>query len=288
MKEHLNFNTLHNTICMLLPEIPEMVLVVEGPDDEIALKNHTSSAIKIISATGGKGQLLQVAEICDRDGLERVRFLMDRDYDDLIFGPTPNPENIFISTTHDCFTDLIYNDPSLLQRTIDVEMKSARRACSGREDLPADFEIEKKSHNLALCLAAARVANGRHQAGINFSNLSLFSLKDNELNIGGIFAQIIQRKLYSGSEPNKFLAEMHEIYKQLESHKMFYIGDHDLFHALSRILSMSNVKVKADQLHKNIILAARCKSFQAAAWFEEIQDWCIRHNYTGFDCPDHL
>lgn len=52
MQEHLNENTLFNTVAMLLKDVYDRVLVVEGPDDHLLLKRHVPASLTIQECLG--------------------------------------------------------------------------------------------------------------------------------------------------------------------------------------------------------------------------------------------
>ena len=174
MKEFLNEDTLFNTIAMCLADCDSLILVVEGPDDLLLVRPHCTHEVMVIPSTGGRQQALQSARLAARRGLRGVRFLIDRDYEDFRDPSEQIPGNVVISTSHDCFIDLLASNPGLLQRIIEVETDSARRR-PNVTGIPGSQELRDAAILLASYLAAVRIVDAKRNLGLNFQKFSFFN-----------------------------------------------------------------------------------------------------------------
>lgn len=284
MKEYLNENTLYNTLAMYLAEGNSLLLVVEGPDDHLMLKEHCSPDMMMIPGTGGKGQLLRTAELSAKRDLKGVRFLVDRDYDDFSELESIDLDNVFVSEGHDCFMDVLASDPALLNRVIDVETASARRRPEAGNTIPSPSEIQAEAIALASHLAALRIVDARRGLGLNFRKFSFGGLKIKEFDVGIITDMVLVRSGYSGLDSIEIIEEAVQAHFEVWDLPQVPIGDHDLFSALSRVLRKFEVSVAADALHKGVILAVSCTALSGTGWFQKIQEWCAHNDRVGFTC----
>ncbi|NVC25055.1 hypothetical protein E7Z53_16650 [Kocuria salina] len=284
MKEFLNENTLYNTLAMYLAEGNSLLLVVEGPDDHLMLKEHCSSDLVLIAGIGGKGQVLRAAELCIKRDLRGVRFLVDRDYDDFTGLKRINLNNVFMSEGHDCFIDVLTSDPALLNRVIDVESSSARRRPGITSALPNPSEIQAEAVALASHLVAVRVMDARRGLGLDFKKFSFGGLKVSEFDIKVIAEKVLVRSSYGGADSVEIIDEVVRTHLEMRELPHLPVGDHDLFSALSRILKQFNVSVSSNALHRGVILAVSCSALKGTIWFKQIQEWCARNDRVGFTC----
>ena len=85
MLELLNSNTLFATIAMLRPEKEGVFLLVEGNDDLFTIRQHVDDErVTLLSGLGGKSDLVAASNLVESNGIERVYFLIDKDYDEYI------------------------------------------------------------------------------------------------------------------------------------------------------------------------------------------------------------
>lgn len=284
MKEYLNENTLYNTLAMYLAETNSLILVVEGPDDHLMLKEHASSDLVLMAGTGGRGQALRAAELSVKRGLKNVRFLVDRDYDDFRDVETIELENVFVSDGHDCFIDVLANDPGLLNRVIDVETASARRRPGASSTIPSPSEIQSEAIALASHLVAVRVLDARRSLGLNFRKFSFGELKIRNTNVQIVTKMVLVRSGYDESNSTQIISEAADVHLEVCGLPVLPVGDHDLFSALARVLKHFKVSVSSDALQRGVILAVSCTALSHTGWFRQVQDWCAHNGRVGFDC----
>nr|WDS96157.1 hypothetical protein mcr_00197 [Micrococcus sp.] len=288
MREFLNENTLFATVAMYIKESNSLLLVVEGDDDHLALGEHCSPDLRLMAGTGGREQVLRTAAIARKRKLKGVRFLVDRDYDSFTEPTTTELDNVWVSTRHDIFMDLIENDPTILHRVIEVHTARARRRqAEPRSPLPEPKVIEGEALSLAALLAAVRIVNAQSNLNLDFTRFSFFNLKRSEYDVGLIADAIMIRSGYTGESADVVRAAI-RVHAEIANRNSLPVGDHDLFAALSRVLKQFDVSVSDDILQKAFIVGISCRALTAAVWFTQVQEWCAINNRTGFDCENRL
>ncbi len=287
MKEHLNENTLYATVAMLVSDGKPLILVVEGPDDHLMLKDHCSDDLFLLEGTGGREQILRTAALARQRHLERVRFLVDRDYDDYGESGWLGQSNVFVSRGHDCFLDIVIADPRLLHKVVEVHSASATRrpSASGSRAMPAPESVVVDAIELALNLAAVRIVAARRGLNLTFASFAFGPLKASEFNARSIANTVLVRSAYC-DDHEVILDESAEVHEEISSLPVPPIGDHDLFAALARILSTYDVKISDKTLQRTFIAIAAmtCDAVMKTSWYEEIKDWSSSHGYMGLDC----
>lgn len=288
MREYLNEDTLFATIAMYLSESDALVLVVEGDDDHLTLKDHCSPDLRLIPGTGGKLQILKTAELARKRALPRVRFLVDRDYDSYSDEPVEFLENVFVSETHDFFVDIITSDTNLLSRLIDVHTASARRRPTKGARIPASEKIRQDAFALASLLAATRIVDRRRRLCLDFKRFSFANLKANEADPRTVAEKVLSRTLHEEDSVPEILEEVERTHEEIQLLPQPPIGDHDFFAALASVLKRFNITVRRDELQRGFILSITCNSLAGTRWFHDIQKWCAAVDRTGFNCESRV
>lgn len=274
MLEFLNENTTFAEI-LLLRKVDSLVLVVEGPDDRLALKRHVSKELILVAGVGGKPNVLKTAQIAYQEGLSDVRFLLDRDYDEYAADNTVSIGNVIYSTTHDMFTDIAASNPSLLLDIIDVKMDSVRR--KGGSSIPTNDDILSSALNLATDLAAVRIVDARRKLCLSFRKFRFGGLDTREFDVRTIAQKVFERSEFSLNLDSEVVSaimnDVESMRIEIEDYEYPPIGDHDLFEALARILKLYKVYESDSQLREAFILTITCKSLMATEWFRKLNDW---------------
>ena len=273
MLEFLNENTTFAEI-LLLRKVDSLVLVVEGPDDRLALKRHVSKELILVAGVGGKPNVLKTAQIAYQEGLSDVRFLLDRDYDEYAADNTVSIGNVIYSTKHDMFTDIAARNPSLLLDIIDVKMDSVRR--KGGSSIPTNDDILSSALNLAD-LAAVRIVDARRKLCLSFRKFRFGGLDTREFDVRTIAQKVFERSEFSLNLDSEVVSaimnDVESMRIEIEDYEYPPIGDHDLFEALARILKLYKVYESDSQLREAFILTITCKSLMATEWFRKLNDW---------------
>lgn len=276
MQEHLNENTLFNTVAMLLKDVYDRVLVVEGPDDHLLLKRHVPASLTIQEATSGRPQVLGAARIAKRLEADGAIFLIDRDYDDFIDSQESRLDNVLVSDFHDCFVDLMFADDTLLSHVIDVLTKSERRG-DNRRPIPHSSILEEQSISIATAIAANRIVSLRRELSLDFKKLGIGNLKLEDCNPVSIAKILIQRSDYFGGDEEDIFQAVQSAHDEISVLHKPPVGDHDLFAAVSRVLRFYGVSVGVKQVQDSYLLAADGSSLQKTSWFPRLVEW------SGFD-----
>lgn len=287
MQEFLNENTLFATLAMFSPDSQHMVLVVEGDDDHLTLKSHCSEDLILIPGIGGKPQVLKAAALAQQEGLRRVRFLVDSDYDMFLDDLQRELDNVLYSETHDCFTDIIYGNELILPRLVEVHAASARRRPES-ESVPTCEMLCDEAITLATKLAAVRIVDARESLCLNFKGFSFYELNVSDPDLQTIAQKILTRSTLKLDEPQEFFDEVERTYAEIANHEKKPFGDHDLLAAVARTLKRHQITVSDRELRRGLILSVSCDAILRTRWFHEIQDWCAASLQTGFSCTTNF
>lgn len=288
MQEHLNANTLFATVAMYLGENKDLVLVVEGDDDHLTLKDHCGPDLRLIPGTGGKTQVLRTAELAIERGLDRARFLVDKDYDSFAEEPEGKLENVFYSKHHDCFMDLVVYDNSLVAKLIDVHTASARRRPGASHPIPNVENFYQEATDLASHLAAVRIVDRRMRLELDFKKFSFGGLKVRDFGARAVAEIMLSRSHNIKNELSEILDAVEATRQEIAQLEHPPFGDHDFFSALARVLRRHKIAVSDQELHRGFVLVVRCASIAETPWFREIQDWCASSDKSGFDCKSEV
>lgn len=288
MREYLNSNTLFATIAMYSSESDDLVLVVEGDDDQLVLKDHCSAELRIIAGIGGKMKVLETANLVRQQQLRRVRFLLDRDYDSYSCEEPDQPENVFFSETHDFFMDLLAKDERLLSKLIDVHMARVFRRPDDRSSTLNLKVVEEEVKSLASIVAAVRVVDAKAKLGLSFNKFSFGELRREDINPQVITQKILTRSKQPVESINEIQFQVDQLCQKTEDLAKIPISDHDLFKALSRVLKFYDVSVSDRELQRGFLLAISCRSIALTTWYREIQEWSRQQQSVGLTCSSSL
>ena len=287
MKEYLNENTLFNTLAMFLDAGEGLVLVLEGPDDHLLLREFCSSELQLIPATGGRAQVLAAAKLAIDRGVGRARFLVDQDYDHFSGSAEANLSNVFVSDHHDCFLDLMHVDPTLLRRVIDVHCDSHRRRDDQAIAVPTPEVVETESFYLASMLAAVRIVDAKRRLFLDFKRFAFGGLSSSDFDVAKIAEIVLIRSQYSGIDRDEVIVEAISTHSEISLLTYSPVGDHDLFSALSRVLRKYGVHVSDSILQRSYILKVSCLALAGTGWYQKVQRWCESYGKRGFSCDPH-
>lgn len=284
MKEYLNENTLFNTVAMFLDENETLLLVLEGPDDHLLLKEFCTPQLQLMAATGGRPQVLSAAKLASERGVARARFLVDQDYDRFSGSTAAQLNNVFASDHHDCFLDLMHTNPSLLRRVIDVYCDSTRRRDDLNITIPEPEAIEKEAFGLASMLAASRIVDARRELYLDFKRFHFGGLPAKDFDVAKIAEIVLTRSQYENGDRSEVIADAVSTHSEVVQMPHSPVGDHDLFSALARVMTQYEVHVSDKILQRSYILKVTCLALSGTGWYQRIQQWCESHGRTGFTC----
>lgn len=284
MREYLNENTLFNTVAMVLDEGEGLLLVLEGPDDHLLLKGSCTPQLQLLTATGGRPQVLSTARLAHDRRLRRARFLVDQDFDRYNGSTETQLDNVFVSDHHDCFVDLVCVDRSHLHRVIDVHCEQARRRSDQAVSVPEPAFVEGEAFTLASKLAATRIVDARRGLFLDFKRFKFGGLAANDFDVTRIAEIVLTRSRYAGDDRDEVLADAVSVHSEIVEMQHSPVGDHDLFAALARVMRQYEVHVSDDHLQRGFILSVSCDSLIKTNWGKAIQQWCKSYGMSGFTC----
>jgi hypothetical protein len=284
VREYLNENTLFNTVAMFLDESEGLLLVLEGPDDHLLLRGSCTPQLQLLTATGGRPQVLSTAQLAHDRGLRRARFLVDQDYDRYNGSTETQLDNVLVSDHHDCFVDLMCADRSLLHRVIEVHCDAVRRRGDQTVNAPDPAHIETEAFMLASKLAATRIVDARRRLFLDFKRFRFGGLATADFDVTKIAEIVLTRSQYAGEDRNEILADAVSAHSEIAGMRHSPVGDHDLFAALARVMQEYEVYERDANLQRGFILAVSCDSLIQTSWCKALQQWCMSYGMSGFTC----
>lgn len=281
MRQALTGSTLYATVLLARQATQQLILVIEGADDDFVLKQHLNEKdVLTIPSNGGKRGALQAAKLASEQSLNGVRFLIDADYDQYLPSRSEYPENVTSSRGHDMFADMLFVGPNLLERVIESHSRSGRR--NGATFDAADVRTQAVA--LAAAMAPLRLANQLHSYGLNlrgfpFGKIASLPAGDEAL------AKIAIDRSETPLLPSTLAAAMFEAGTRLSEEKALVVGDHDLFGALSRVLREYGVSAGSDAMAASFLAGLLCAHLGATDWYRELVDWGVLNSRIFFACP---
>lgn len=286
MKSYENHNTFHNFIAMLSGYHSNLLIVVmEGDDDPFLLKDWVSSSVIVRRGEGGKGQILRVAQRFAAEGNDRIRFVVDRDYDDYAVPSVVYPNNVVVSRYHDCFVDVLSVNQRLLGQVIDYCLDTRRRS-DGKRAVPASAvsvsSLVDRAFELASMVAACRIVDLQGALNLNFKAFK-FAKHSNEM----LDASYIMRWLHIGSGCsdvviNERCDQAERIASKLGSLDFPLVGDHDLFAAVNYIVSKHGSSLSDKVIRSSVITSISVLVLRELIWCNFLEDWANSHGIGFF------
>jgi len=282
MRESLNSNTLFNMLAMIRAESMRPILVVEGDDDLFLIKPHVHERTHLIKGTGGKLAVLMSARLADTNRLSGVLFLIDSDFDSVLGENRPYPAAVASSTHHDVIMDTLLVNRPILIRVIEAHCRHASRRIKTDVNFAALLE---DALELAARIAHLRIVNQRDELGLILRDFPFGLMK-------AISPEPVEiaRLALTRSKSSVTLADLaqklEESIARSDYESVHIIGDHDLFRALSRVLSLNGITgIGADQIWTSTLAAIQCEHLMKTPWFLAINTWSATQEEPGFKCP---
>ncbi|NKR68695.1 hypothetical protein GS536_11500 [Rhodococcus hoagii] len=269
MLEHLNANTIFNTIAMLRPERDGVFLVVEGSDDQYTVKRHVDDdAVTVLCGLGGKPDLLSASAKVDQHGTPQVYFLIDSDYDKFIPPEAEYGKTVIASDGHDLVMDLVLIDRSIIHRVIDSHTRGHSR---GGESIDA-ADVLTKAIDLALPVGVLRMLSVENGWGLNLRDYPFGRLKSTPPDLAEIVEIAVERSAPVADEAS-ILPALTYAMTSYRTHATAIVGDHDCFSAIARVMCDRGFKkAGADHLSSSFLAAVGCNSLNRTSWFTSMSD----------------
>ncbi|MBP3978492.1 hypothetical protein [Microbacterium sp. BLY] len=272
---------MYATVLLARQATQQLILVIEGADDDFVLKQHLNEQdVLTIPSNGGKGGALQAAKLASEQSLRGVRFLVDADYDRYLPSRPEYPDNVTSSHGHDTFADMLFAGANLLERVIESHSRSGRR--NGATFDTADVRAQAVA--LAAAIAPLRLANELHSYGLNLRGFpfgKIASLPADE----EALAKIAIDRSGTPLSPSTLVAAMSEAGSRLGEERTLVVGDHDLFGALSRVLREHGISAGADAMAASFLAGLLCAHLGSTDWYRELNDWGAANSRVTFACP---
>lgn len=152
MLENLTSGSIMATIVMSEPR-PALVLLVEGPDEDAVLGHHlTEDTLGIVC--GGRRNVVDSVAEAQRNGLDYVLGLVDRDLPSDLVESTTSQEGIVATDTYDLTADIASARPGVVGQVLTSHAHREVRVVKERRGEP----VEEAVFDLATHYAGVRVA----------------------------------------------------------------------------------------------------------------------------------
>lgn len=281
MKNALTASTFFATVAMARQSSTSLIIVIEGDDDHFVAEDHINSRdALLIAGVGGRAAVLEAAAITETARITGVRFLIDVDYDPNVWPSRRYPDNVVTSEAHDLMMDVMLAASAVVKRVVQAHTRSASRR-GITIDAPAAYE---EAFDLALRLAPLRIANERHDYGLNLRDFPFGKLSSANPNDSEIAALAVGRS-HTNATVEQLTADMATERATLSDSTASLVGDHDFFSALSKILHLAGAKASKDSLWTAFLSAVSCANLQATKWHKAIATWGAGYSRQVFHCP---
>lgn len=289
MKELLTPSIIFNQIAML-PK-PSCVIVLEGEDDALALRDHALEGTYVFAGVGGRSGVLEDAERALREGLEGIIFLIDRDFDSALSNGLRYPSNVIASVSHDFFTDIILGQPDCIKRILEIEAKSLLRSGAIQSVEPM-IDLATRLSMFATAIEIERQSKAPDfECRGNYleSALQRCTLSGDPILSRDPIRDIIGalRAVNRGLElPKDFESACRARYEWLQQQAIPLYGDHLFFKCLALSAKRFGLKhVGADRLANVLIHSARdCDLISNSLVAPELLEWLSAEGRNGIDC----
>ncbi|MFK4789255.1 hypothetical protein [Microbacterium sp. ZW T5_56] len=258
-----------------------LILVVEGEDDHFIFDEHINkSDVLLIAGVGGKQNVLGAAERAEKHNVLGVRFLIDSDYDRWARPALKYPTNVVSSKGHDAIMDMVVSADALVDRVVGVHARAARRR-GIVIDPPA---IRRDAFRLAGALAPIRIVNDMNEYQLKLRDFPFGRVTE----VGGDLSELARIAVDRSSTvllAEHVTANATTVQQELDLSEAHYVGDHDLFGALARVLQSHGVTVKAATLWNTFLAGLLCAHLGVTDWYQDLVNWGERNSRRVFACP---
>lgn len=285
MREFLTPASDADAMRLLTTTSPNLVIALEGEDDEKLLHGNINSEITLFVSSAGKPGLLKAAFDAQTEGIKHAIFVADRDFDDFSEPPLSYPHNVVLTHHHDCFVDIVFESLETLVRVVENTLTNSKKAMhtpsSNTFSLASD--IVAQAIGLAKHKAVVRAVATRLSIGLDFKSYSFFSQPTTE-----ITSEIIYNKLssdYRGNTPLPPNASdlLNTTRTEIDNLDYSPVGDHDLIQAIRAILKERfKITLSEDSFRALIVLTFTISHLSKAHWCTNIAIWAKQFDIDLF------
>lgn len=286
MREYENEHTFHNAIALAVKgDKDSLFVVMEGEDDSFLLKQWVGDSIRIMPGRGGKGNVIRVAEKFAERGQNRVKFVIDRDYDAFSSRMVEYPSNVICSSNHDCFVDVVAAHAHLLPLVVDYHLDSARRSGGKRAADLVNVSVDDivgKGFELASMLAACRIVDFRYSLGLKFKCFKYVGEPYDRFSASYIMQRIIELNKRSELNVDKYCEKVERVLCEVRDYSFPPVGDHDLFSALNYVVSLYSRAPSEKVLRLSVLSSLSVERLRKIWWCKLLEDWCSSYEVAFF------
>jgi hypothetical protein len=261
---------------------PNLLLMVEGDDENVILNGHLDPRSVTLLVMGGKPNVLGASRRLLVRQEQTVLAVIDRDMDDLTGQSAGYPSNVAPTRGYDLATDINMVRPDLLDRAIMVHGRSA----ASNIERQTGVKVSDLAFNLCLALAPLRLVNLRRNLELNLRDFPFdkiicanYDPKESEeiVRVANIRSRV-------SASFESIGADLDEAAGQIRGERRF-CGGHDLMRAVCALLRKGGAsKVSSQSLAASIYTATDCQTIELLPVSQPISDWAARHSRTAFIC----
>lgn len=276
MREFLTPDSDVDAMRLLTTTSPNLVIVLEGEDDEKLLHDNINSEINLYVSSAGKSGLLKAAFDAQTEGIDNAIFVADRDFDDFSETTLSYPHNVVLSHHHDCFVDIVFESLETLVRVVEYKLNSSKDAMidPSTNTFSLANEIVAQAIGLAKHKAVVRAVATRLSIGLDFKSYSFFGQPTTEITSETIYNTLSSH--YRGNTPLPPNASdlLNTTRTEIDNLDYSPVGDHDLIQAIRAILiERFNIGLSEDRFRALIVLTFTISHLSKAHWCTSIAMW---------------
>lgn len=259
-----------------------LLLIVEGDDEDVILDGHLDRGSVTLLVMGGKSNVLGASRLLLARKDRSVLAVVDRDMDDLTGGSAGYPSNVAPTRGYDLVADINHVRPELLNRAIRVHGRSA----ASEIERQTGVEISDIVFNLCLALAPLRLVNMERSLGLNLRDFPFDRIIRADYTPRGIEEIVNVANLRSRVDiPFEFIhVDLADAIGRIRGDRR-YCGGHDLMGAASAVLRRGGASsVSSRNLAASVYTAIDCQTIVRLPVTGPIGDWAEGHSRTAFTC----
>jgi len=285
MREFLTPASDVDAMRLLTTTSPNLVIALEGEDDEQLLHDNINSEITLYVSSAGKLGLLKAAFDAQTEGIKHAIFVADRDFDDFSETALSYPNNVVLTHHHDCFVDIVFESLETLVRVVEHKLKNSKNAMHdpSTNTFSLASDIVAQAIGLAKHKAVVRAVATRLSIGLDFKSYSFFGKPTTEITSETIYNTLSSD--YRGNTPLPPNASDLLNITRTEINNLDYspVGDHDLIQAIRAILiERFNIGLSEDRFRALIVLTFTISHLSKAHWCTTIAMWTKQFNIDLF------
>ena len=276
MREFLTPASDVDAMRLLTTTSPNLVIALEGEDDEKLLHGKINPEITLYISSAGKLGLLKAAFDAQTEGIKHAIFVADRDFDDFSETALSYPHNVVLTHHHDCFVDIVFESLETLVRVVEHKLINSKNSMDNpsTNTFSLASDIVAQAIGLAKHKAVVRAVATRLSIGLDFKSYSFFGKPTTEITSETIYNTLSSH--YTGNTPLPPNASylLNTTRTEIDNLNYSPVGDHDLIQAIRAILiERFKIGFSEDRFRALIVLTFTISHLSKAHWCTAIAMW---------------